>query len=176
MTLDNISLKNFIQVYNGDLSSINEDKILSSKLIEEYISIVGGASVAADLTRRNERLNLNCYLNIMHCCENLINMGDLESVSAILKEIGYSAKGEAVKARVTALTASYRFKLDRLNASIKDEPEKYDNDFFAKEIAAVSVHYKMTIDKEKLSAKEYAYIVKAMSEEIRELNNKLKRK
>lgn len=179
MELKDISLRDFIEVYNGNTECINGDEILAKNLIEDYVSIVGGTGISSAIMKHNERINLNCYLNIIHACEVLISLGYFKDVCDVLKELGYSAKEsdtEGIKRRVSSLKASFKLKLERLNAMKDDEVKDKDNDYFSKEIATVCTHYKMTIDKDKLSAKEYAYIVKTMSKEIKELNNRARRK
>lgn len=172
--LETMPLSQFIKLYNGDLDVVDGDVNLASEITSEYISIVGGSSLTHKIMRRNEKLNLTCYLNSVFACETLLALGCFKDVCDVLKELGYSAKEsdtEGLKRRVSSLKASFKLKLERLNAMKEEEEEGFDPEHFPKEIASVCTYYRMTIDKDKLSAKEYAYIVKTMSKEIKDIKN-----
>jgi hypothetical protein len=167
-------------VYNGDYKSLvingshEKEEIVSTakELVTEYIEIVGQTSISAEINRKNSILNLNNKYNVLLMCERLSAMNMFDEVCEILKEFGYTVKSNDVQQKVKTILNSTKFFLDKsereYNAIIKSG--KRDKDHFYKEISIVMTHYKMSIDKERISAKEYAYIVKRMCEEIKEQN------
>ena len=67
--------------------------------------------------------------------------------------------------------------LERINT--KEKPEsasKMDKNYFVRERVAVMSHYGMQIRKNEISAKEYAFMVKRMCEEIKSMGKSLKKK
>lgn len=176
--LDNISLSLFIRVFNGEHDLViksgkaNEDTINEyvEKLIHEYIGIVGGNGASRNLSRKNEMLNLAISIEALNVCDQLYNLERWEDVCSILKWIGFTLNPDdrdGIKKRISALMATKTFHLERLrNLDNEEHSDKIDPDYFTKEIVLIMTHFKMQIDKDKITAKEYAYMSKRMSDEI----------
>lgn len=66
-----------------------------------------------------------------------------------------------------------KYMLERINAREKPESAvKMDKNYFVRERVAVMAHYGMQIRKNEISAKEYAFMVKRMCEDIKSMNNR----
>lgn len=182
--LNKIPLQRFIDVFCGDfrvliINGNHEDAELESaaqKMIYEYMSIVGGRQVLAEIAKKNEQINLGMKIECMLACENLIKIGRYEDVRLVLEELGYRIREdepEKMKTRVTSILGSSRLRLDM----IKGQPAKvvdkgFDKGSFVKERVMVMQHYKMHIDPTVFTAGEYAYMVKGMCDDIERMSKK----
>lgn len=177
-TLDTIPMSRFIEVYNGNVHAIvkigkhpeNDIKEAVENMINEYLNIGGGKNVMSELHRKNEMINVQAYMQILSSCKDFISMNRYDDVCVILKTLGYSLNPDdhdKIESRVNSLLANKKFQYKRLKYSISSVQEhKHDPDYFVKEMALVMTHFKMQIDRDKITAKEYAYIVKRMADEI----------
>lgn len=188
-SLDKLPMSRFIDMYNGDLtvlvksgkSSIKELKEMSKKLKNEYVEIIGGTGVLSDIMQKNEMLELTMYIRILDIADELTGAGKWSVVCEILQDLGYSLSPDnhdAIRLKVKSILATKKFQYDKLKASIESDRKesKKDPDYFIKEMALVMTHFKMQIDKTKIMAKEYAYIVKRMSDEVTSSIRSMKRK
>lgn len=178
-TLDKLPLSRFIDMCNGDLNvivksgkpNINDLEVASERLINEYMIIIGSNSVKSDIIRKSEMVELMIYINVLGISEKLIGLNEWDKVCDILKKLGYSLSPdntEMIKMKVKSILATKRYQFDKLESNIdaSNKDTKKDPDYFIKEIAIVMTHFKMQIDKAKIMTKEYAYIVKRMSDEV----------
>ena len=172
--LDKISLDTFIDVFTGDKSKLiiegeHSEKELSEqseKLITEYVEIIGGASFLSEMSQRNNIINLHIKIEYMKIVEVMIANNDWAYAAEALSQLGFSYfPSEHEKIR--------KYMLERINA--KEKPgnsSKMDKNYFARERVMVMSHFGMQIRKNEISAKEYAFMVKRMCEDIKIMNNR----
>lgn len=75
--LNKICLSRFIDIFLGDIDkvvqggrySIREKALAAEKLCNEYLSIIGGKSVSAQINRKNEVLKIQIRLNCLAICQ-----------------------------------------------------------------------------------------------------------
>lgn len=182
--LDKISLDTFIDVFTGDKSKLiiegeHSEKELSEqseKLITEYVEIIGGASFLSEMSQRNNLINLHIKIECMKGVEIMIKNKDWEDAAHILSEFGFSyfpSEHEKIRKKVYSILSMSKYMLERINA--KEKPEnnsKMDKNYFARERVMVMSHFGMQIRKNEISAKEYAFMVKRMCEDIKIMNNR----
>ena len=182
--LDKISLDTFIDVFTGDKSKLiiegeHSEKELSEqseKLITEYVEIIGGASFLSEMSQRNNLINLHIKIECMKGVEIMIKNKDWEDAAHILSEFGFSyfpSEHEKIRKKVSSILSMSKYMLERINA--KEKPEnssKIDKNYFARERVMVMSHFGMQIRKNEISAKEYAFMVKRMCEDIKIMNNR----
>lgn len=176
--LSKIALSRFIDIFLGDVDkvvqsgvhSIKEKVLAAEKLCNEYLSIIGGKSAVAQIIRRNEVLNIQIRLNCFSMCEKLISSGDWDVVISIMGALGYRFKEdehEKITNRIKSVSASDNYRLAKLQESAANSGKvKMDRDYFTKERVSLMSHVKMHIDENTFSAKEYAYMVRRMCDEI----------
>ena len=191
--LDKISLDTFIDVFTGDKSKLiiegeHSEKELSEqseKLITEYVEIIGGASFLSEMSQRNNIINLHIkieYMKIecMKGVEIMIKNKDWEDAAHILSEFGFSyfpSEHEKIRKKVYSILSMSKYMLERINA--KEKPEnnsKMDKNYFARERVMVMSHFGMQIRKNEISAKEYAFMVKRMCEDVKSMSKSIKHK
>lgn len=176
--LSKIALSRFIDIFLGDIDkvvqggahSIKEKVLAAEKLCNEYLSIIGGKSAVAQIIRRNEVLNIQIRLNCFSMCEKLISSGDWDVVVSIMGALGYRFKEdehEKITNRIKSVSASDNYRLAKLQESAANSGKvKMDRDYFTKERVSLMSNVKMHIDENTFSAKEYAYMVRRMCDEI----------
>jgi hypothetical protein len=177
--LNEIPMSRFIDIYNGDLTALvksgnpSEDELkeAAEKLIFEYFDIVGNRNIVADMSRKNEMINLRIYLDTFEMCKGMIQLDKWVEVCAVLETIGYKLNPEnhdEIELKITSLLANKKFRYEMLLNDIqKSSPDsKPDPDHFTRECVAVETHFKMQIDFNRTSAKKYAYYVKSMCRDI----------
>lgn len=180
-TLESISLSDFLRVYEGNTEyagdgkeSIEAKNKASEQMIMEYLEIVGGKTVSCEISKKNEQINNDIKLNLMDACDNLIKLGDWESVSGILSLLGFKifpSNHEKIRLRIGIIRSTAKMKMDMAKQTSEI---KADKDYFIKERTMVIGHFKMHIDPSIYRAKEYAYLVKRMCDDISALNSKRK--
>lgn len=186
--LDKIPLSIFIEVFTGNINSVvingvhskDEIKEASEKLIMDYVQIVGGMSALAEITKKNNILNNQTKIECMQACENLIKLGEWEDVCSILSTLGYKMfpnQRDQIKKRIQTVLSGSKYRIDRLMADQKDKQDvKIDRNYFTKERVLIMTHYSMHINPEQFSAKEYAYMVKRMCDDVASMARYNKRK
>lgn len=176
--LGKICLSRFIDIFLGDIDKVvqsgkysTKEKVLAAeKLCNEYLTIIGGKSVIAQINRRDEVLKIQIRLNCFAICEGLISSGSWDDVVDIMGELGYRFKTnehEKIKKRINSVSASDKYRLAKLQEKTADIGKKQmDREYFTKERVSLMSHVKMHIDENVFSAKEYAYMVRRMCDEI----------
>lgn len=186
--LDKIPLDVFIEVCTGDIRKLiiegehSEEELSeqSEKLIAEYLEIVGGTSFLAEMSQRNNLINLHIKIEYMKIVEIMISNNDWEYAANALSRLGFtysSSEHDKIRKKAASILSMSKYMLERANA--KEKPEstsKMDKNYFVRERVAVMSHYGMHIRKNEISAKEYAYMVKKMCEDVKSMGKSLKRK
>lgn len=186
--LDKIPLDVFIEVCTGDISKLviegehSEEELSeqSEKLIAEYLEIVGGTSFLAEMSQKNNLINLHIKIEYMKIVEIMISNNDWEYAANALSRLGFtysSSEHDKIRKKAASILSMSKYMLERINA--KEKPEstsKMDKNYFVRERVAVMSHYGMHIRKNEISAKEYAYMVKKMCEDVKSMGKSLKRK
>ena len=186
--LGKITLARFIEVYCGDLDKVVESGMYGQKekeeaafqLCNEYLSIVGGSSAIAQINRRDRMLRLQMRLQCLSCCKVMMAYGDMDSVCRTLKSLGYVFKPEQkaiIGKKIESLMAADKFRLERMRSiPVKIHDKDINRDYFVKERVAVMAWAKMYIDENVFTAKEYAYLVKRMCDELEYINRQNRKK
>ncbi|RGM26966.1 hypothetical protein [Bacteroides sp. OM08-17BH] len=176
--LGKISLSRFIDIFLGDIDKVVQKGMYSAgekvaaaeRLCNEYISIIGGRSAVAQISRRNEVLKIQIRLNCLSICERMVSSGDWGDAVDILATLGYKFKEdehEKIKSRITSVSASDRYRLAKLEDNTHDAGRvKMDREYFTRERVSLMSHIKMHIDENTFSAKEYAYMVRRMCDDV----------
>lgn len=178
--INDIPLNVLIEVFTNDNHNIEfsiptEDAV--QKITHEYMNIVGGKTISAQLTNSNRVLNLMLVLECVTACENLVLIGKWKSVCEVLETLGYVLKDtehEKIKKRVRALKMKAEYDLSKENKEEKPK-EKPTKDAFTKERVFIMKYNKIQINPNIMTAAEYAWLVKQTCEEIDELNRKHKK-
>lgn len=175
--IDEIPLSVFIEVYTNENHQVKFDiptEEAVGKVVSQYMSIVGGKQIAAEIVNANRRLNLALMLDCMTACENLMIIGKWKDVCDALLHLGYSLKAEdhdKIRQRVQTLKAKAGYDLSKEKSEDKPK-EKPTKEQFTKERVTIMKYNKMQIDPKVMTAGEYAWLVKQTCEEIEELNRK----
>lgn len=186
--LDKIPLEIFIEVCTGDISKLiiegeHSEKELSEqseKLITEYMEIIGGASFLSEMFQRNNIINLHIKIEYMKIVEVMIANNDWEYAAEALSRLGFpypSSEHDKICKKAASILSMSKYMLERINS--KEKPEsasKMDKNYFVRERVAVMSHYGMQIRKNEISAKEYAFMVKRMCEDVKSMGKSLKKK
>ena len=116
----------------------------------------------------------------MKIVEIMISNNDWEYAANALSRLGFtysSSEHDKIRKKAASILSMSKYMLERANA--KEKPEstsKMDKNYFVRERVAVMSHYGMHIRKNEISAKEYAYMVKKMCEDVKSMGKSLKRK
>lgn len=182
--LDRMPLRVFIDLICGDFGVVANGKSFSEKdvvdtaemLISEYIGIVGGRGVTADIIRKNDLENSLIRISCMEACEGLLGAGKTDVVCEIIGAFGFSVPAEdkgKVAQRVRSILMNNRYRAEKAKAVMGRGDERVmDKDYFARERVYVMGHFSMHIDQDVFSAKEYAYMVKKMCDDIERMGKK----
>lgn len=185
--LNSISMNKFIRLFLGEHSVIvksgrydNEEvEESANKLIYEYFDIIGGSSHIANITRFSRMMNHKATIRCMDMCKLLISSGDFAAVSEVLSTFGYNIseeEHEKIIENVDNILNMNRYDHDKIMLLKEKVPEKsIDEDYFVNEKVILMQHYKMHIDSDKISAKEYAYLIKNYRYEVDIMNRSLKK-
>ena len=88
-----LPLNVFIEVYTNSEHNIEFDiprDEAESKIVGQYMSIVGGKQITAEIINANRVLNLMLLLGCMNACENLVLLKRWKEVAGILSVLGYT--------------------------------------------------------------------------------------
>ena len=171
-TLDTISLARFIDVFLGDFDKSvegehtdKEKEKAAEKMCNEYMEIVGGKSVASLLVKRNNILKIEMRRACLDVCKMLASSGYTQDACAVFKSMGYSVADnkDDIMNKANSIISSDAYQLEKIKPE-NSEPMTRDN--FTKEKVAIMSHLKMYIDDNVFKAKEYAYLVKQVNNEI----------
>lgn len=178
--INEIPLSVFIEIYTNENHNIQFDiptEEAVGKVITQYMNIVGGKQIAAEVVNANRRLNLGLMVDCMTACENLVILGKWKEVCGILMTMGYSLKEsdhEKIKARIQTLKSKAEYDLSKEQKADRPQ-EKPTKEAFTRERVTIMKYNKMQIDVKTISAGEYAWLVKQTCDEIEELNRKHKK-
>lgn len=187
-SLNEIPMTRFMDVYSGNLQSLiksgehsdSELKEVSERLIHEYISIIGGANIEAEINKRRSICNLMRNIRCMELCEGYMSLGEIGVVCEVLSNLGYKYspdQKEKIIQRIQSLKANSQFNLDRAKPDTSNkESEPVNLDYFFDECVALETHFKMQIDLNAMSAKKYAFYIKRMHREIKASNDAVRKK
>lgn len=176
--LDRISLRRFIDVFCGDSDAVcegnyskEEKKKAVSGLVNEYMSIVGKKGILAEVSKKNEIIGLMIKIGVMNACRYLAEEKEWETACSVLDDMGYKLAPEdhdKILNRIEAILSNSRFRMDKIMVEKPDNKESavMDRDYFVRERVAVMQHFNMHVDPDTFSAKEYAYMVKRMCDEV----------
>lgn len=173
--LESIPLANFIEVFMGNLNELGPDKCskeerkeIAESMINEYFSIVGGKSLLAEISRNSEFINLSIKVDCVEACKNLIKLDDWEGACEILSKLGYGispTEKERINKRIESILSVCKYRRDTLLRD-KKEGKTIDRNYFTRERVIVMSHFKMHVNKYEYTAKEYAYLVKRMCDDM----------
>ena len=112
----------------------------------------------------------------MKIVEVMIANNDWEYAAEALSRLGFpypSSEHDKIRKKAASILSMSKYMLERINAREKPESAvKMDKNYFVRERVAVMAHYGMQIRKKEISAKEYAFMVKRMCEDIKSMNNR----
>lgn len=177
-TLDTIRLADFIDLFLGDVTkAVAEGKPTDEEVREaaqamcaEYLRIVGGRQVAAELSRENEALKLRMRDVCLRAARALCEAGDMDSARAVLKSAGLpvdESERPAMLMRIDGIMAQDAYKRDKAAMARKQEKHtEVSREYFTRERVAVMRWAKMYVDERQISASEYAWMVRAMCEDL----------
>lgn len=180
--LDKIPLDTFIDVYLGDTNKLiiegsHTEKELSEQaenLIIEYVSIIGGISYLSEIYKKNSLIDLHIKIEYMKVLEIMIADNDWEYASESLSKLGFSyfpSEHEKIKRRIASIISMSQYMLEKAeNTEKPDNLSKMDRNYFVRERVMVMSHFGMQIQKNIISAKEYAFMVKRMCEDVKSMN------
>ena len=177
-TLDTIRLADFISLFLGDHGKAvaegeatqQEVEDAARAMCEEYIRIVGGRQVAAQLSRENEALKLRMRDVCLRAARALCEAGDTESARAVLRSAGMPVDEQGADGmikRIDGLMAADAYRRDKAALARKQERHtEVTREYFIRERVAVMRWAKMYVDERQMSAAEYAWMVRAMCDDL----------
>lgn len=177
-TLDTIRLADFISLFIGDNGKAvaegeatqQETEDAARRMCEEYIRIVGGRQVAAQLSRENEALKLRMRDVCLRAARALCEAGDTESARAVLRSAGMPVDEQGADGmirRIDGLMAQDAYRSDKAALARKQERHtEVTREYFVRERVAVMRWAKMYVDERQMSASEYAWMVRAMCDDL----------
>lgn len=190
-TLDTIRLARFIDLWLGDVGAVvaegsasDEDMARAARsLCEQYIGIVGGSQVQARLAQENERLKLRMRRVCLETARALLDVGDMENARRVLHSAGLPSEGDTavLRRRIDGWLAQDGYKEKKVQEAQEQAEDgvRMTRDWFTRERVAVMRWAKMYVDERQISASEYAWMVRAMCDDVRRSMNeqrKLKQK
>lgn len=172
-TLDTIILADFIELYLGDDSKAvaegeateAEIRNAARKISAEYSRIIGGRMVASKLYKMDTLNNLERRGAVLTSAMNMALKGYIKDAQTIMSSLGYEIKDEMLIRKIEALLATDKMKIDRLLAQPSGECTP-TRERMTRERVALMRHTGMYIDTGKMRASEYAWMLKAMCDEL----------
>ena len=168
MKLGDITLKDFLDVYFGDFSVLKgteEEKMKqASEMCMEYFQIVGGKQVAVQMLKRDKSLKIEMRGSVLEACERLILFGEIDSAIEVMKSMGYSVTKETIVDKINNIRNMDAYALKKMEE--EDVSNELTREHFVKERCFIMGHLKMHIDERIFTAKEYAYLVKQVGDEV----------
>lgn len=168
--LDDITLRDFIEVYFGDFSKVGEgtkeeQMKAASEMCMEYFQIVGGRNVAVQVARRDRQLKIQMRGDCLDACEKLLIMGEVDGAIQVMKAMGYEVTKENIVAKIDNVRKMDAYALKKMEET-EGEKVELTREHFTKERCFIMGHLKMHINENVFTAKEYAYLVKQVGEEV----------
>lgn len=182
--LDKIPLDVFIDVFVGEKDKLvidgnhtdEEIENQAAKLISEYVEIVGGASIMTEISKKNKLINLGIKVECMKIVETMTQNGEWENAVGILKTFGYQffpSEHEKIRKRIFAILSQSQYMIECANNKDSAKPSsRMDRNYFAQERVMVMSHFGMQIRKNEITAKEYAFMVKRMCDDVKSIKRK----
>lgn len=174
--LDAIPMRVYISVVLGTFEGEFDCPldVARAKLKFAYSNIVGGRKMAAEIIKQSETLNLNTTLQCLTAIKNLLAMQRADLVVPIMQELGYDVAGKSVQeitAKVDNLLRMAELKRLRMETARADKEKKgkveeLTAESFVRERVAMMSYYKMQFDLDRMTAAEYAYMLKRMCDEL----------
>lgn len=177
-----IPLSVFIEIYTNENNSVEfegEDKNAAcSRLVGDYMEIVGGKQLSSEILNCNDRINLAATIECMKACENMMRLKMYKDVCDVLSSLGYGCNESDIAgmaSRINALKARAQYDLDKLGGEEKKESSgRTSKGDFINEVVAIGKYNRMHINLKEWTAGAYACLVKQTCSEIYELNRKQK--
>ena len=174
-TLETIVLDDFIDLYLGDDSkAVAEGKAPEKETAEaaerirmDYIRIVGGREVAAQLRRKDEELKIQMRRICLQAAKVLAESGNIDDAVKVMESAGYKVSEKNILARIAGLEASDRMKEARLSNADAPTRQEASRETFTRERVALMRHTSMYIDSSVIKAAEYAWMLRSMCDEMR---------
>ena len=192
--MNEITLSRFIDIYLGDTAKTvregasveascgeAERQEAAARLCMQYLSIVGGKSLMAQISRRNEMLSLQMRMACLDACRRLAKAGCGDDAQGIMAMLGYrfgAGEHERMMKKLDSLEAYSKYRMDKLRAAMEQagkDAQPADRAYFTRERVAVMQHMKMHIDPGTFTAAEYAWMVRRMCDELESLKSSMKK-
>lgn len=168
MRLDDIRLKDFLDVYFGDFSVLEgteEERMReASEMCMEYFQIVGGKQVALQMLKRDKVLKIEMRGSVLEACERLLLLGETDAAIEVIGSIGYRVTKENILEKIKNVRNMDAYALKKMDE--EDVSNELTREHFVRERCFIMGHLKMHIDERVFSAKEYAYLVKQVGDEV----------
>ena len=173
-TLDTIVLNDFIDLYLGeDTKAVAEGEAPDREVREaaermrmDYIRIVGGSEVSAQLSRKNEELKIQMRRVCLQAAKALAESGNTGDACSIMAAAGWQVTPENISAKIAGIEAADRLKEARISKT-ETKGQTVSRETFTRERVALMRHNSMYIDASTMKASEYAWMLKAMCDDIR---------
>lgn len=168
MQLNDISLKDFLDIYFGNFSVLEgteEEKMKqASNLCMEYFQIVGGKQVAVQMLKRDKVLKIEMRESVLEACERLMLLDEAEAAIEVMKSMGYSVTKETIADKIKNIRNMDAYAMKKMEE--EDVTSELTREHFVQERCFIMGHLKMHIDERVFTAKEYAYLVKQVGDEV----------
>lgn len=178
-TLETITLADFVDVFFGDTSKVGEgteqEQIdAASRMCAEYMEIVGGKGVSIHVLKRDNALKIEMRKSLFDACKKLIALDDMEGAIVVMKSVGYSVNKDTILSKIDNLLKMDAYALKKMEHE-ETPQEEVTREHFVRERVFIMGHLKMYIDDHVFRAKEYAYLVRQVSDEIEAMNKEAKK-
>ncbi|MDD6210514.1 MAG: hypothetical protein PUB21_07920 [Bacteroidales bacterium] len=188
-----IPLSRFIKVYCGNLDALvisgfvpYIDKVrIANRMIEEYCSFIGNRNLSLELSKRNDLLNYSIKITVLEAARYMLSLGYYKNafdlVTSVKIKVAFPKCEKDVKrifdligSEMAVLKVRVKQLKDSLERGIKEKNKRdksADENYFAEERMLVSKHMGYYIDAERITAKDYAFCVKNMLNELKLVSN-----
>ena len=168
MGLGDIALKDFLDVYFGDFSVLEgteEERVKqASEMCMEYFQIVGGKQVAVQMLKRDKVLKIEMRGSVLEACEKLLLLDEPDAAIEVMRSMGYQVTRENIVEKIRNVRHMDAYALKKMEE--EDVQGELTREHFVKERCFIMGHLKMHIDERVFTAKEYAYLVKQVGDEV----------
>lgn len=174
--LDAIPMRVYISVVLGTFDGEFDCPldVARAKLKFAYCNIIGGRKMSAEILKQADLINLNSTFQCLTAIKNLLSMQRDDLVVPIMHQLGYDVNGKSVQdisAKVDNLLRMaelkrMRMEIARAEKEKKGKTEELTAETFVRERVAMMSYYKMQFDLDRMTAAEYAYMLKRMCDEL----------
>lgn len=188
VTLDKISLADFIELCDGNYDSVGGDNKVALSLIGDYNEIVNKEGVTAKVLDQYTYEKARCKIGLLAVCRDLLTMFDakdsVDEAFTLAKMQTYATKEKYIKF-IDSEMARQKLNIKRWEKKheddVKEEVSEKRNvrDEFSSQIASIMAFFKMSIDIHTTNAMVYAHLVNQahrQSVEMQKEINKAKHK